>query len=113
MFNLLGKILHGNPGPLLICIGKQHGKLIAAKANQQIRFTLSVARRRAEPLTLGWLDLDRFKEINDRYGHEEGDNALKVMAELMRTSFREADLLVRFGGDEFAVLFADTDEQGA
>ena len=80
--------------------------------NQLLRFTLSVARRRAEPLTLGWLDLDRFKEINDRYGHEEGDNALKVMAELMRTSFREADLLVRFGGDEFAVLFADTDEQG-
>ena len=35
------------------------------------------------------------------------------MAQLMRTSFREADLLVRFGGDEFAVLFADTDEQGA
>ena len=81
--------------------------------NQLVRFTLSVARRRAEPLTLGWLDLDRFKEINDRYGHEEGDKALKVMAQLMRSAFREADMLVRFGGDEFAVLFADTDEQGA
>ena len=81
--------------------------------NQLVRFTLSVARRRAEPLTLGWLDLDRFKEINDRFGHEEGDKALKAMAQLMRASFREADLLVRFGGDEFAVLFADTDEQGA
>jgi diguanylate cyclase (GGDEF)-like protein len=68
--------------------------------NQFARFTLSVAKRRAEPLTLGWLDLDRFKEINDRYGHEEGDNALKAMAQLMRSSFREADLLVRFGGDE-------------
>ena len=79
--------------------------------NQFVRFTLSVARRRAEPLTLGWLDLDRFKEINDRYGHEEGDKALKAMASLMQASFREADLLVRFGGDEFAVLFADTDEQ--
>ena len=81
--------------------------------NQLVRFTLSVARRRAEPLTLGWLDLDRFKEINDRFGHEEGDKALKAMAQLMRASFREADLLVRFGVDEFAVLFADTDEQGA
>lgn len=81
--------------------------------NQFAQFALSVARRRAEPVTLGWIDLDRFKEINDRYGHEEGDKALKAMAGLMRTAFREADLLVRFGGDEFAVLFADTDEQGA
>lgn len=81
--------------------------------NQLAKFALSVARRRAEPLTLGWLDLDHFKAINDRFGHEEGDKALKVMASLMRASFREADLLVRFGGDEFAVLFADTHEQGA
>lgn len=80
---------------------------------QLVHFVLSVARRRAEPLTLGWLDLDRFKTINDRYGHDEGDKALKAMAGLMRAAFREADLLVRFGGDEFAVLFADTDEQGA
>ncbi|WP_395300218.1 sensor domain-containing diguanylate cyclase [Enterobacter sp. ECC-175] len=80
--------------------------------NQFVQFTLSSARRRAEPLTLGWIDLDHFKSINDLYGHEEGDKALKAMASLMRASFREADLLVRFGGDEFAVLFADTDEQG-
>lgn len=81
--------------------------------NQFVNFALSVARRRAEPLTLGWIDLDKFKQINDTYGHEEGDKALKAMADLLRASFREADLLVRFGGDEFAVLFADTDEQGA
>jgi len=81
--------------------------------NQFAAFALYGARRRAEPLTLAWMDLDRFKQINERYGHAEGDVALKVMAELMRSSFREADLLVRYGGDEFAVLFADTDEQGA
>ncbi|HIE5387756.1 TPA: sensor domain-containing diguanylate cyclase [Enterobacter cancerogenus] len=81
--------------------------------NLFVQFTLSSARRRAEPLTLGWIDLDHFKSINDLYGHEEGDRALKEMASLMRASFREADLLVRFGGDEFAILFADTDEKGA
>ncbi len=81
--------------------------------NQFAQFALSVSQRRAEPLTLGWLDLDHFKTINDRFGHQEGDKALKAMAALMRSSFREADMLVRFGGDEFAVLFADTDEPGA
>ncbi|MNB59986.1 putative diguanylate cyclase YeaP [compost metagenome] len=81
--------------------------------NQFAAFALSGARRRAEPLTLAWMDLGRFRQINERYGQSEGDIALKAMAELMRASFREADLLVRYGGDEFAVLFADTDEKGA
>lgn len=76
-------------------------------------FALSSARRRAEPLTLAWMDLEHFRKLNERYGHAVGDIALKAMAELMRASFREADLLVRYGNDEFAVLFADTDEQGA
>lgn len=81
--------------------------------NQFAAFALSSARRRAEPLTLAWMDLDRFRQINERHGQAEGDIALKAITELMRASFRDADLLVRYGSDEFAVLFADTDEQGA
>lgn len=77
------------------------------------KFAINSARRRAEPLTLAWLDLDGFKTINDTWGHGEGDDALRAMAKIMRGSFREADLLVRYGGDEFAVLFSDTCEQGA
>ncbi|WP_318356873.1 sensor domain-containing diguanylate cyclase [Enterobacter sp.] len=77
------------------------------------KFAITAARRRAEPLTLAWLDLDRFKQINDTWGHEEGDHALRALADLLRATFREADLLVRYGGDEFAVLFSDTDEKGA
>ncbi len=77
------------------------------------KYAITSARRRAEPLTLAWIDLNKFKEINDTYGHEEGDNALRAMAALLRDSFREADLLVRYGGDEFAVLFSDTDDKGA
>jgi diguanylate cyclase (GGDEF)-like protein len=76
-------------------------------------FAISAARRRAEPLTLGWLDLDRFKQINDSFGHRAGDEALCAMAALLKRCFRESDLLVRYGGDEFAIVFGDTDEKGA
>lgn len=77
------------------------------------KFAIYGARRRAEPLTLAWIDLDNFKEINDTWGHAEGDEALKAMASVMTASLREADLRVRYGGDEFAIVFSDTDEQGA
>jgi diguanylate cyclase (GGDEF)-like protein len=76
-------------------------------------FAIASAHRRAEPLTLGWLDLDEFKQINDNYGHAEGDVALREMARLLIKSFRDTDLLVRHGGDEFGILFSDTDESGA
>lgn len=76
-------------------------------------FAIASAERRAEPLTLGWLDLDKFKQINDRYGHAEGDCALREMARLLIKAFRDTDLLVRHGGDEFGILFSDTDESGA
>jgi diguanylate cyclase (GGDEF)-like protein len=51
-----------------------------------------------------FMDLDNFKSINDRYGHAEGDLALIEFSKLLRSSFRESDLLARVGGDEFAVL---------
>jgi diguanylate cyclase (GGDEF)-like protein len=76
-------------------------------------FAIASAHRRAEPLTLGWIDLDNFKQINDRYGHSEGDIALREMARLLVKTFRDTDLLVRHGGDEFGILFSDTDESGA
>lgn len=76
-------------------------------------FAIASANRRAEALTLGWLDLDHFKQINDRWGHAEGDKAIRAMADLLRANFRDTDLLVRHGGDEFAILFSDTDEGGA
>lgn len=77
------------------------------------KFAIASAERQAEPLTLGWLDLDKFKQINDRFGHAEGDCALREMARLLTQAFRDTDLLVRHGGDEFGILFSDTDESGA
>ena len=70
---------------------------------------LHTMRQRSEPLTLLLFDLDHFKEVNDKFGHQIGDEHLQRLANILRTIIREdVDLAFRFGGDEFAVvLFAD------
>lgn len=57
-----------------------------------------------EPVSLIMIDVDRFKEFNDRFGHVAGDRALSAVGHVLRKHFRPRDHLVRFGGDEFAVL---------
>ena len=67
------------------------------------------SRRDNLPMSLVMLDLDRFKTINDSFGHAMGDQVLAVFAESARQDVRSADLLGRLGGEEFAVILADTD----
>ncbi len=68
---------------------------------------LNMAARTTTPCTLVFMDLDKFKAVNDNFGHAEGDRALVTFAEYMRGSFRDADVLSRLGGDEFVVLLYD------
>ncbi|HEX2092653.1 MAG TPA: sensor domain-containing diguanylate cyclase [Longimicrobiaceae bacterium] len=63
------------------------------------------AARRGEPLTAAMIDLDNFKRLNDQHGHKEGDRFLRMVAEALRSEARGSDLVVRYGGDEFLVLF--------
>jgi diguanylate cyclase (GGDEF)-like protein len=70
---------------------------------------LRLAQRAGRGLTLACVDLDGLKSINDTLGHAEGDIALCQTADILRTSFRSADILARLGGDEFVALAIDTD----
>ena len=71
--------------------------------------TREVARavRTGVPLSLVWVDVDHFKEINDAHGHETGDLALRLCGERIQLAVREADFVGRLGGDEFGVLLTD------
>lgn len=74
---------------------------------------LAVARRKGESLAILYLDLDGFKEVNDRYGHALGDALVKAVSMRLSAELREADVLARLSGDEFAVLLPNTGGQGA
>ena len=74
--------------------------------------SLRVCQRMKRPASLLFFDMDRFKKINDQFGHEEGDRALKTFASLLTKSFRGSDLIARLGGDEFVALLIDSPAGG-
>jgi diguanylate cyclase (GGDEF)-like protein len=71
------------------------------------------ARRFNTPLALVMLDLDHFKQINDEYGHQQGDEGLALVADVLRDFSRDIDAPARYGGEELAVILPQTDAQGA
>ena len=74
---------------------------------------LKLARRGHRELVLLFIDMDDFKEINDTYGHGEGDIALTRASEVLKHTFRDSDIIARLGGDEFVVLATDTGRIGS
>ena len=73
----------------------------------RLTVALAHARRMRTPLAVMFLDLDRFKEVNDTLGHSFGDEMLKLVAARLQEALREEDSIARMGGDEFTVLLAD------
>lgn len=71
---------------------------------------LNLCKRMNKPASLFFFDLDFFKEINDRYGHAEGDNALVNFSKILKESFRESDVVGRLGGDEFVALLTNANQ---
>lgn len=69
------------------------------------------SERSGMPYSLLFIDIDHFKALNDAHGHQVGDEALKMLASILRHSSRKMDVAARLGGDEFVLLLPDTDEQ--
>lgn len=74
---------------------------------------LARSSRFDRPLAVALIDVDYFKQVNDRFTHQIGDRVLQQLASLLRTGVRETDFVARYGGEEFAVLFPETDLPGA
>lgn len=75
--------------------------------------SLNLCLRNHIPAALVFFDINKFKQINDTFGHLEGDNALVKFADLMKHTFRDSDVIARLGGDEFVVLMTNSTVKGA
>ncbi len=90
------------------------GVMTRAPAIKAIRHLVNLGRRRLFPVSMAVIDLDKFKSINDTYGHPVGDEVLRHTAALLQESFRAEDVVSRWGGEEFVVaMFMMTREQAA
>jgi len=89
------------------------GLLNRRAADRRLSSEWQRARRAHHGSAMVLLDIDHFKEINDRHGHPAGDAALRQLAFLIRSVMREMDFAARYGGEEFLVVLPDTGEQGA
>jgi two-component system, cell cycle response regulator len=79
----------------------------------QVSALVSGARRHGRPLAVAMVDLDGFKAVNDRHGHDAGDQVLVAAAEALQRALRAEDVLGRLGGEEFLALLPDTGEEAA
>lgn len=88
---------------------------LANKGFMYLRLNIDIEKctRKGKEFSLAMIDIDRFKKINDTYGHLAGDMVLKEIAEILRDNVRMIDLIIRWGGEEFAILLPETSEEGA
>lgn len=99
MISLVGQASHDG---LTGCFARASGEEL-----MDIQF--HIAARSGAPLSVVFADLDNFKGINDRFGHDAGDRVLIAATEALRSTLRSGDVLLRWGGEEFAIILPDTD----
>jgi diguanylate cyclase (GGDEF)-like protein len=97
----------------LASLDGMNGCLNRSTTDALLEHNLARSRREGSPLAFALIDLDHFKQINDRYGHRAGDAALKAVVQVIRTRLRKADVLGRVGGEEFGLILPASDAPGA
>jgi diguanylate cyclase (GGDEF)-like protein len=85
------------------------GLLNHTKIREHLDLAVEKARRQNSDLAFAMIDIDRFKSVNDTYGHSTGDRVLNGLARLLQQRLRKTDIVGRYGGEEFAVVLLDTD----
>jgi len=81
--------------------------------DERLAWEIAQRRRNQRPLAMLMFDLDNFKQRNDTFGHDDGDEVLRQFARVLHGTVRESDLAARYGGEEFAILMPETDEEKA
>ncbi|WP_457743290.1 GGDEF domain-containing protein [Sulfurimonas sp.] len=82
-------------------------------ANEVMDTLIHIGHREKTPISLLMIDIDKFKNINDAYGHLNGDIVLKKLAKILMAKTRKSDVVMRFGGEEFLILLSNTALSGA
>jgi diguanylate cyclase (GGDEF)-like protein len=81
--------------------------------HELLEMELDRSRRYKHPFTLVYIDLDNFKQVNDKFGHMEGDKLIRFIVDELKLQLRKTDIVSRLGGDEFGVLFPEVAQQEA
>jgi diguanylate cyclase (GGDEF)-like protein len=81
--------------------------------DELLEMELSRSRRYMHPFTLVYIDLDNFKQVNDKFGHTEGDKLIRFIVDELKLQIRNTDIVARLGGDEFAILFPEVGQPEA
>ncbi|MBF0128078.1 MAG: diguanylate cyclase [Magnetococcales bacterium] len=83
------------------------------RTKEQLALAVGRAQRLGKPLAMAMVDIDKFKSVNDTYGHPTGDRVIRSLSRLLRQRVRSTDIVGRYGGEEFAVIFPETDGETA